>query len=87
MARIENNNLSEENREILNILSEETILKIFNITKGRKISFRPLINYIKRNKIKQAIETTNKPFAIIANENNISRTSIYRILKYKTNEK
>lgn len=77
-------NFNEEHSELLKSLGEETIKQIFFIMGNKKFTIKPIIDHIKAENVITSFQTTNKSFREIAEENNLHRTTVYKILKMKT---
>ncbi|HET6991234.1 MAG TPA: helix-turn-helix domain-containing protein [Bacteroidia bacterium] len=71
---------SEKLHHIISIIGEERIEKVYEVTKGEKISFAALYKQILIERIKKRIDS-GKQFRVIAKEFRISRMTVYRIFQ------
>jgi Mor family transcriptional regulator len=76
-------NVTEDHIGILEAIGKENTEKIFEIVGGKKITLKPLIDYLKRVEIKKAINTTNLPLTTIAKKYKISVKTVRKIMKLK----
>ena len=76
-------NISPELKKILDLLGRDKVEEIVDITGGRKLSLKPLKDYIVRLDIEKAIDTTNIPLSEIAKQNKVCLKTVQRIMKLR----
>lgn len=71
---------SEKLHHIISIIGEERVEKLYEVTKGEKISFATLYKQILLERVKEQINS-GRSFKQIAKDCHISRMTVYRIFR------
>lgn len=71
---------TEKLHQIISLIGEKQIEKIYSVTRGEKISFATLYRQVLIDRVKMRIND-GLPFRKIAAEFNISRMTVYRIFR------
>lgn len=81
--KLNDNNVNESMLELYKAIGKEGIQKIYHTMGGEKFSIIPLVNHVKRERILEALRSTNKSIKQIALEVKVQPRTIYKFLKLK----
>lgn len=79
--QIGNPKISNKCQELLDKVGEDTVKEIYEVIGGAQFTLKPLMDHIKQRKVLHELSNTNKSFREIAEENGVTRMTVWRTFK------